>query len=124
MMVQEVQAVRQSAGFRDVSARGRIQLKGKDSITWLHAICTQDIRALKAGQGAYSTCINDVGRLIFDFTVWVMADGLLMDVEGPVKDKALEWLDRYLITDDVVIEDVSNEYTALELAGPQSVGIL
>jgi folate-binding protein YgfZ len=84
-------------------------------------MCTQNIKALKPGSGAPACCINDIGRLLFDMVVYVRADEILLELDGPLRDKAMEWLDRHVITEDVVVEDVSNQFLALELAGPTAV---
>lgn len=122
--VAEHHAVRKACGMRDVSGRGRLELTGKDRQTWLHAICSQDIRHLKPGQGAYATCMNDVGRLLFDFIVWVLEDRLLIDLEGSLRTRAMEWLDGHLITEDVTIADVTEAYGAIEVAGPTAPEVL
>ena len=48
------EAARQGGGLIDRSDRGRIAVSGKDRASYLHGLLTNDIAALRTGEGCYA----------------------------------------------------------------------
>ena len=46
------QALRQGAAWIDLSARGRIQARGRDRVRLLHNICSNDVKKMTPGTGS------------------------------------------------------------------------
>jgi aminomethyltransferase len=113
-------ALRETAGWVDVSARGRIKMTGEDRARLLHAMCTNHIEKLEPGQGCYAFFLNAQGRILADAHVWCFADHLLLDVEPEVRQKVYDHLDRYIIADDVTLEDKTDQTEAILLKGPNA----
>jgi aminomethyltransferase len=113
-------ALRESAAWVDVSARGRIKMTGEDRARLLHAMTTNNIQKLEPGQGCYAFFLNAQGRILADARVWCFADHLLLDTEPETRHKIYEHLDRYIIADDVTLEDVTDQTEAIVLQGPNS----
>ena len=59
-------AARHRAAFVDRSDRGRIVVSGTDRASYLQGLLTNDIVALKAGQGCYAAYLTAQGRMIAD----------------------------------------------------------
>jgi tRNA-modifying protein YgfZ len=113
-------ALRESAAWVDVSTRGRIKMTGEDRARLLHAMTTNNIQKLEPGQGCYAFFLNAQGRILADARVWCFADHLLLDVEPEQRQKIYEHLDRYIIADDVVLEDVTDQTNSIVLQGPNT----
>jgi len=73
-------ALRETAAWVDVSARGRIKMTGEDRARLLHAMTTNHIQQLEPGQGCYAFFLNAQGRILSDVRVWCFADHLLLEV--------------------------------------------
>src|ERR1041385_3863450 len=63
-------AFREAAGVLDLSSRGRLCLTGADRIRFLHGQVTNDINALKVGEGCYAALITAKGKMVSDLNVY------------------------------------------------------
>ena len=66
----EYAALNQSVGLIDLSFRGRLCLLGADRVRLLHGQVTNDIKALKAGQGCYAAFTSPKGRMQADVHIY------------------------------------------------------
>src|SRR5712691_11550550 len=112
------QALRETAGALDLSARGKIFLTGDDRVRLLHAMTTNDVRSLQPGQGCYAFFLNPQGRILADANLFVLPDRILIDVEPEVRERLYQHLDKFIIADDVTLEDASESLSALGVEGP------
>src|SRR5436853_4130821 len=117
-------ALRESAAWLDLSARGRIIATGEDRARLLHAMTTNDVRSLQPGQGCYAFFLNPQGRILADANLFLLADRILIDVEPEVRERLYQHLDKFIIADDVTLEDASDGMTALSIEGPQAGEVL
>src|SRR5258708_4139735 len=113
-----------AAGLIDVSARGRIRVTGEDRARLLHAMTTNQIQALKPGEGCYAFFLNAQGRILADVNVLCFEDHLLLDSEPALRAKIYEHLDRYIIADDATLEDQTAQTAAISVEGPESESAL
>ena len=113
-------ALLDSAALVDVSARGRIRVTGDDRARLLHAMTTNHVQGLKPGEGQYTFFLNAQGQIQADAYVLCFEDYLLLDTEPETRRPVFEHLDRYIIADDVTLEDITEQTFALVLAGPDA----
>ena len=118
------EALRERAARLDLSDRGRIRATGEDRVRLLHAMTTNQIQQLKAGEGCYAFFLNAQGRILADAVVLALEDALLLDTEPETRAFVYEHLDKYIIADDVTLEDVTAETVEIGIEGPASVAIL
>ncbi len=132
--VAEYQAARTGAVLFDLSHRGKIEVRGRDAVTWLHNLCTNDIRNLPP-QGCEAFLTNHkakaVAYLYVNRAPWgadvpgTAADtALLLDLDPGVAERVASHLNRYIISEDVEIADRTTEFALLRLAGVQAPSIL
>src|SRR5436190_13018503 len=112
------QALREAAGYIDLSARGKIFAAGEDRVRLLHAMTTNHIQQLQPGQGCYAFFLTAQGRILADANVFVLPDRILLDVEPELRQKLYQHLDKFIIADDVTLEDSSDGLSALCFEGP------
>ena len=113
-------ALRETAAWIDLSERGKIRMSGEDRARLLHAMTTNHIQALTPGQGCYALFLNAQGRILADANVLCFEDCLLLDTEPELLTKIYEHLDRYIIADDVTLENVTGQMDSVALDGPQA----
>ena len=118
------QALRQSAAWLDLSGRGRLRITGEDRARLLNAMTTNQVQALRPGQGCYAFFLNAQGRILGDANLFCFEDYILLDTEPETRRKLFEHLDRYIIADDVTIEDITATTAAIAVEGPQAEAVL
>src|SRR5437868_11652130 len=117
-------ALRERAGWLDLSTRGKIKLTGEDRARLLHAMTTNHIQQLMPGQGCYAFFLSAQGRILADVYVLCRPDHFLLDTEPETREKVYEHLDKFIIADDAALEDLTPTIGTIALEGPQSREIL
>ena len=120
----EYRAVREKAGLIDLSFRAQVRMTGEDRVTFLQGIVSNDVKALRPGEGCAATLLTEQGRIVADLRVYALDTAFLLDVDARIKDKVIETLSRFIIADDVEMEDLSATQTTIALQGPLSVQVL
>ena len=116
----EYGAVRTGVGLLDFSFRGVIRLTGSERLRWLNGQITNEVKDLAAGEGKLAAVLNTKGHILGDLAVYGLADAVWIDVDrlrAPIVRDAFE---HHIIADDVTVEDVSDRYAHLMLAGPEA----
>lgn len=122
-MTKGYQALSEGAAVLDLSARGRIRVTGEDRARLLHAMTTNHIQELKPGDGLYAFFLNAQGRILADAHILCYEDSLLLDTEPETRALVYEHLDRYIIADDVTLEDETDATFCLGLEGAQALAV-
>jgi aminomethyltransferase len=122
--MQGYDALRQSAAWLDLTGRGVITATGEDRVRLLHAITTNHIEQLKAGEGCYAFFLNAQGRIQADLNAFSLSDRLVIDTEPETAQRVLEHIEHYIIADDVTLEDQTAETSVLAVEGPHAAKAL
>jgi tRNA-modifying protein YgfZ len=85
----------------------RLRLTGADRVPWLNGQVTQDVRKVARGAGLWTCICNFKGKLEGVFTVCATEEALWIVAEPDLAETLPLRLEKYLITEDVAIEDVS-----------------
>ncbi len=117
---EELDALYDGVGLRDISHYGIIEIKGNDSLDFLHRITTNSIKNLPKEGIVNTVFTSEKGRIIDFSTVINFEDYQLLVCNSENQAKVLSWIQKYIIADDVKVADVNGKYTILELIGPQS----
>lgn len=117
-------ALTEKCGFVDFCARTQIEFTGDDRVTFLHNLCTNDIKLLQAGDGceAYVTSVR--GKIIAHAFVFCTPSSLVLETASGQGDSLMAHFDRYLITEDVQLHDRTCEWCEYLLSGPQAMTVL
>jgi glycine cleavage system T protein len=122
--LQEYQAVREKAGLIDLSFRVQARMIGDDRISFLQGMVSNDVMALQPGDGCAAMLLTEQGRIVADLRVYALDTCFLLDVDARVKEKMIEALSRFIIADDVEMEDLSDQQVTLALQGPLASQVL
>ena len=118
--VEEHHAVRTGVGIIDLSHRGRFWLTGEDRAPFLHRINSNDVEGLKVGEGNCATMLTNRGKIISDMKVCAFEDGIGITTNAETTEILFKELDKYIIADDVYLEDCTDRTGIIALHGPQS----
>ena len=88
----------------DISnGRMRLRITGNDRVTFLNGQCTNDIKQLRPGQDCYAAFLNVKGKMRGEGHIICLPDAFMLEVSAGLADT----LERFIITEDVAIEDLS-----------------
>jgi tRNA-modifying protein YgfZ len=118
--IDEYNAVRTQAGIIDLSNRGRIEVSGKNRVQFLQGLVSNDIKALKLGQGVFAAFLNVTGRVLADCFIHALADSFLIDTAPGTRQKVFNNLDKFSPAGDFHVTDLTEATSLLALQGPQS----
>ncbi len=123
-MSQGYQALRQGTAWLDLSARGRIVVRGRDRARLLHNITSNEVKKLAPGGGCYAFLLNPQGRIQADLVLLCFEDHFLIDTEPELREKVYQLIKRYIIADQVELEDVTAQTACIGLEGPGAAAML
>jgi len=118
--VEEYWAIRNHSGMIDVSHLGLLQVTGKDRLSFLNGLLTNEILKMKEGTGIRSALLNTKARVLADLYLYAREDDLLIDAGDVPGSSVREILERFIITEDVQVKDVTSQFVHLTLQGPQA----
>jgi folate-binding protein YgfZ len=117
-------ALRNRAAYIDLTGRGNLRATGEDRARLLHAMTTNDVEHLLPGTGCYAFFLSAQGRILADVNMFCMPDYILLDTEAETRERVREHLDRYIIADDVTLEDFTDCTAVINVEGPQAETVM
>ena len=122
--LERYKAAHDGAVFADRSARGRLRLTGKDRLSYLQGVLTNDVAALTAGTGCYAALLTPQGRMISDMRVLELGDTTLLDLPAERSERVATHLSDFIFSEDVVVENVSQTLLQIIVLGRASATAL
>ena len=120
----EFAALRSGCGIYDLGFRAKISLTGGDRARWLNGMVTNNIRDLAVGRAVYAFLLNPQGHILGDFFAHNRGESIAVDTDCSQVEKILATFDHYIIMDDVEVTNLSEQLTALGIAGPNALSVL
>jgi len=119
----EVSAVRGGAAMIDLGDRVKVAVRGSDRTSFLDGLVTADLKVLDPGSLAYGLVLTDKSRVVGDLMIYALEDAFILDVEGSQAGPLLAYIQKFLVSDDVVLEDMTPA-AHLEVHGPDAPAVL
>lgn len=120
----EYETLRRSAGLLDLSMRGRLRLTGADRAAFLHNMVTNDVLALRPGQGCNAAKLTLQGKVEGTMRILCTADALWCDIDPGATTQVHASIERHRIMEDVAIQDATDEAVLLAVQGPRAPMVL
>jgi len=98
-------------GFLDLSARTKLRVTGADRLRFLNGQITNDLRKVSETAAIEACVLNAKGKLNADIFITAVGENFLIDAEPELRDALRTRLERYVIADDVQIEEVTDEFS-------------
>ncbi len=128
--------VREKMGWYDRSNTGKLAIRGTDRFTWLQGMVSADTKLL-ANSKSYAPCpaclLDSTGHLLAELHLYSARGGqvakigpkiglgeedfVLIDVQRSELEKVVATLDRFLISEDVEIIDISDRLGCVAALG-------
>ncbi|MFL6211925.1 MAG: aminomethyltransferase family protein [Pyrinomonadaceae bacterium] len=114
------------AGLFDLSARGRIEVRGAEAVQFLNGLITNDVKALAPGAWMYAAFPNVQGRLLALARVLrPSAEAVfLFDTEVATRERVRQNLERFTLAGDFHVRDLTAETAQLSLQGTQAAQLI
>ena len=97
--------------FFDLSARAKLRLTGADTFRFINGQITNDLRKLSESAAIEACVLNAKGKLNAQIFITTLGESFLIDADPELREMLRARLERYVIADDVQIEDVTDEFS-------------
>ncbi len=96
--------------FFDLSARAKLRLTGADRVRFLNGQTTNDVRRARAEATQESCVLNAKGHLDAHLFLFATPNDVWIDADEELREQLRFRIERYVIADDVVLEDVTDQF--------------
>jgi folate-binding protein YgfZ len=103
--------------FFDLSSRVKLRVTGADRLRFLNGQISNDLRKATADTAIQASVLNAKGKLSADIFVSTDGDSFLLDADPELREALPARIDRYIIADDVQIEDVTDQFGIFYFTG-------
>ena len=116
--------VREEVGVFDVSHMGEFLVKGKDALSFIQKISSNDASVLFPGRAQYAYLPNENGGIVDDMLVYMIANNhYMLVVNASNIEKDWEWINRQN-NFDVALENISEKISLIAIQGPKAKELL
>ncbi|NJK43421.1 MAG: folate-binding protein YgfZ [Pleurocapsa sp. SU_196_0] len=91
---------------------GALRVTGSDRVPFVHGQVSNDVRGLPVPGGCRAVILNAKGQIEFDVRIYRRADDLYIQTDGDLESAVYERLKRYIVFDDVQLEDITAKISA------------
>jgi len=120
-IIDEHKTVRSKVGIFDVSHMGEFEIRGRDALSLVQKVITNNASKLAEGKVQYSAMCYPDGGIVDDLLVYRMKDYFMFVVNASNIQKDFDWIKSNVGNLDVEIIDKSDETSLLAVQGPKSL---
>ena len=114
-----------TVGVSPIDDTGWIRVTGADRVRWLNGMVTNSVQDLKPGEGNYSFALNAQGQIQGDINTFATGEeSLLLQTAKDRVSAMTAMFDRFIIMDEVELEDISSTRVGCTVIGPVAAGLL
>jgi tRNA-modifying protein YgfZ len=106
--------------FFDLSGRTKFRISGTDRLRYLNGQITNDVCKASDASAIEACVLNTKGKLDGHAFVSVSGEHFFLDAEADLRETLKARLERYVIADDVQIEDITDEFSLFHVLSQQS----
>src|SRR5213592_868702 len=108
-----------NAIFLDLSERAKFRITGTDRLRFLNGQITNDLRKASETSAIEACILNAKGKTDAHIFVSAAGESFLVDAAADLRETLRVRLERYVIADDVQIEDVTDQFSLFHLLSKQ-----
>jgi folate-binding protein YgfZ len=112
------------AAIGEVAPTLQLAVAGQDRASFLQGLLTNDIQALKPGEGCYAAWLTPQGRMLTDMHVLESDGMMLLDVPAAQAEATVARLEQFLFSEDVKLGSLAGALTTLWVHGPGAAAAL
>jgi tRNA-modifying protein YgfZ len=122
-MTEGYDALRHTAAWLDLDSRARIVARQRDRARLLHALCSNEVKKMVPGDSCYAFLLSVQGRIQADIELLCLDDHFLIDTDVGLREKVYQHIRRYIIADQVELEDVTAKTASIGVEGPAAASL-
>jgi folate-binding protein YgfZ len=107
----------ESGAFFDLSPRVKLRLTGADALRFLNGQISNDLRKATADFAIQASILSAKGKMNANVFISADADSFVVDADPEVREELPARVERYIIADDVQIEDVTDRFAIFHVTG-------
>src|SRR5437868_14769871 len=107
----------ESGALFDLSSRVKLRISGADALRFLNGQITNDLRKATSASAIQASVLNAKGKLNANVFISVEGDSFLLDADPEVRNELPGRMERYIIADDVQIDDLTDEFAIFHVTG-------
>jgi tRNA-modifying protein YgfZ len=102
----------------DLSARAKLRITGADVLRYLNGQVTNDLRKVTTTTAIQASILNPKGKLTAHVFISKEDQNIfLLDADPDLREELSARLERYIIADDVRLEDLTDRFSLLHFLG-------
>lgn len=103
--------------FFDLSQRVKLRVTGADALRFLNGQITNDLRKAAGDSAIQAAILNAKGKLNGFVFISTEGDSFILDSDPEVREDLPARIERYIIADDVRIEDITDRFAIFHVTG-------
>ncbi|MDA1188329.1 MAG: hypothetical protein O2854_01420 [Chloroflexi bacterium] len=119
-VAKEYEALTHDVALIDRSHIGRLKFSGNDALDLLNRLSTNHLADMEVGHALPTVLTSNKGRIVDVLLVLRQADHLLAFTSPETRKAVAEYIDFYTFSEDVSVEDVTDETSMLGVSGPKA----
>lgn len=120
----EYAALRQGVGVLDLSATGKLELRGQNAVQFLNGLVSNDVKTLLPGDGVLAAFPTLQGKLAALCRIYNVGAHLLLELDPANRAKIFKNLSRFVPAGEFFVNDVSEQLALFALQGPQTPALI
>ncbi|MBL8515746.1 MAG: folate-binding protein YgfZ [Betaproteobacteria bacterium] len=120
----EIAALGTRAVLCDLSQQSLILASGDDARAFLHGQLTNDVEKLMEDHAQWNGYCTPKGRLIASFLLWPAKQGVMLQLPREQVDATVKRLRMFVLRSKVKLDDVSDQWVSIGVAGPGAAAAL
>jgi tRNA-modifying protein YgfZ len=120
----EYSAAREAVALVDTNYRAFFRLSGPDAQRYVNAVLTSNVRDLIPGQGAVGLFLTPQGHILDEIESLALDGSILAVSHAMARERTYSTFDKFIIMDDVTLEDQTPSTGTLDLVGPHAAALI
>ena len=116
----EYRAAREAVAIFDTNWHTIVELSGPDRVRYLNAIVSNDVKSLGEGRGTVALLLKPQGHILAELEIYALQEKLLVLSHTSVRERTIATLDKFIIMDDVTLNDVTEQFGSFAIEGPRA----
>ncbi|HEX4076345.1 MAG TPA: glycine cleavage T C-terminal barrel domain-containing protein [Candidatus Acidoferrales bacterium] len=120
----EYRAARESVALFDANWQAIVTLAGRDRVKYLHNISSNDIKGVAEWRGTLALLLTPQGRILAELDIYALPEKLIVLSHASQRERTVGTLKKYVIGSQVQIEDVTEQFGSVGVAGPRAAEVV